>query len=156
MTGSGTSFSTGVGGNCGADHQVVVDARSGPNGKDPSGDVRCGALFGGPVTCLSVSGNVALLITGSTLFGPVAVRITDNGTWNMLRALPRPFHRPEQRDPMPLDAYGSFQFTGGLVVVENAPPSPTSKQQCQNGGWAHYGFRNQGECVAFLERGPNS
>ena len=154
VTGSGPSFSTGVGGNCGGDHQVVVDARSGPNGEDPSGDVRCGALFGGPVTCLSVSGNVALLITGSTLFGPVAVRITDNGTSDVLEAFPTSF-ASGGGCPMPLDAYGSFQFTGDLVVVD-APPSPTSKQQCQNGGWAHYGFRNQGECVAFLERGPNS
>ena len=132
----------------------MLDARSGPNGEDPSADQRCGALIGGPDTCLSVSGNVALLITGSTLFGPVAVRITDNGTSDVLEAFPTSF-ASGGGCPMPLDAYGSFQFTGDLVVVD-APPSPTSKQQCQNGGWAHYGFRNQGECVAFLERGPNS
>jgi HD-GYP domain-containing protein (c-di-GMP phosphodiesterase class II) len=30
---------------------------------------------------------------------------------------------------------------------------PTNKDQCKNGGWAQYGFPNQGQCVAFVERG---
>jgi hypothetical protein len=34
--------------------------------------------------------------------------------------------------------------TGGL---------PTSKAQCKNGGFARFGFKNQGQCVAFVQRG---
>jgi DNA-binding beta-propeller fold protein YncE len=34
---------------------------------------------------------------------------------------------------------------------------PTSKDQCKNGGWRNFPqFRNQGQCVAFVERGPKS
>ena len=32
---------------------------------------------------------------------------------------------------------------------------PTSKEQCKNGGWRNFPeFKNQGQCVAFVERGP--
>jgi hypothetical protein len=32
---------------------------------------------------------------------------------------------------------------------------PTSKDQCRNGGWRNFpGFKNPGECVAFVQRGP--
>lgn len=36
------------------------------------------------------------------------------------------------------------------------PPSdvPTTKEQCKDGGFAAFGFKNQGQCVAFVERGP--
>jgi hypothetical protein len=38
-----------------------------------------------------------------------------------------------------------------------APPLPTSKDQCKNGGWRTYGvFKNQGDCVSFVAtRGKN-
>jgi hypothetical protein len=35
-----------------------------------------------------------------------------------------------------------------------APPAPRSNEQCKNGGWAQFGFKNQGQCVAFVQRGP--
>ena len=32
---------------------------------------------------------------------------------------------------------------------------PTDKDQCKNGGWRNYpGFKNQGQCIAFVQRGP--
>jgi hypothetical protein len=34
------------------------------------------------------------------------------------------------------------------VTVVDAP----SKEQCKRGGWAAYGFRNQGQCVAAASR----
>jgi hypothetical protein len=41
-------------------------------------------------------------------------------------------------------------------VVADAQPLPTSKDQCKNGGWRNYGstFKNQGQCVAFVQHGP--
>jgi hypothetical protein len=42
------------------------------------------------------------------------------------------------------------------VVVAPLPRLPTSKDQCKKGGWQNFGamFKNQGQCVAFVERGP--
>ncbi len=31
--------------------------------------------------------------------------------------------------------------------------APTSKEQCKNGGWQQFGFRNQGQCVRAVVRG---
>ncbi len=44
----------------------------------------------------------------------------------------------------------------GDIVVHDAPAVPTSNEQCKNGGWRNFGdhFKNQGQCVAFVERGP--
>lgn len=38
-----------------------------------------------------------------------------------------------------------------------APLSPQTKEQCKNGGWRNFGapagpFKNQGQCVSFIER----
>ena len=47
---------------------------------------------------------------------------------------------------------GSLFLVGGDLVVHDAPPMPTSKQQCKNGGWRAYGvFKNQGDCVRRAE-----
>jgi hypothetical protein len=40
------------------------------------------------------------------------------------------------------------------VVTDAQPPLPTSKEQCKNGGWLNFPeFKNQGQCIAFVERG---
>ena len=41
-------------------------------------------------------------------------------------------------------------------VVRDAPNVPTSKSQCANGGWREYRFTNQGQCVAYVARGPKT
>ena len=33
---------------------------------------------------------------------------------------------------------------------------PTTKQECMNGGWAAYGFKNQGQCIRFVKTGKDS
>ena len=30
------------------------------------------------------------------------------------------------------------------------PETPVSKDDCRNGGWARFGFKNQGECIAWV------
>ena len=48
--------------------------------------------------------------------------------------------------PMPL--------VTGDIIVHDAPPLPTSKEQCKNGGWRNFPeFENQGECVSFVATG---
>ena len=37
---------------------------------------------------------------------------------------------------------------------ERATAGPTHKAQCENGGYTQLGFKNQGQCVAFVQRGP--
>jgi hypothetical protein len=42
----------------------------------------------------------------------------------------------------------------GSVVVTDAQPVPTSKDECKNGGWRdHSGFENQGDCVSLVATG---
>ena len=47
-----------------------------------------------------------------------------------------------------------FVMTGALTVP---PAVPTDKDQCKHGGWQNLGddqgepFRNQGQCVSFVE-----
>ncbi len=53
-------------------------------------------------------------------------------------------------------------FANERVVAEHhltfvAPGGPpTSKDQCKNGGWRNFGFRNQGECMSFVASGGRS
>jgi hypothetical protein len=47
--------------------------------------------------------------------------------------------------------------TGPGIVVTDVPPRlhmPTAKEQCKHGGYAAFGFKNQGQCIAFVQRGP--
>lgn len=39
---------------------------------------------------------------------------------------------------------------------EPLPPTPTTKEDCKNDGHLTYGFKNQGQCVRFLETGKDS
>lgn len=45
-------------------------------------------------------------------------------------------------------------FTQEFVDSLAPPPAPSSADDCKDGGWMNYGdmFRNQGECVSFVER----
>jgi hypothetical protein len=50
---------------------------------------------------------------------------------------------------------------GGLVMkfVSPEPPAPkqpTTSDDCRKGGWSDFGFRNQGQCVRFIETGFDS
>lgn len=40
--------------------------------------------------------------------------------------------------------------------VEVPGCSPSVKDDCKNGGWEAFGFRNQGQCVSFFETGNDS
>jgi hypothetical protein len=32
------------------------------------------------------------------------------------------------------------------------PPAPTSKDQCQHGGWRSFGFKKQRDCMRFVKQ----
>lgn len=42
--------------------------------------------------------------------------------------------------------FGSLEATFGAT----APERPASKDDCRDGGYARYGFKNQGECIAWV------
>lgn len=53
-----------------------------------------------------------------------------------------------------LDLLSGFNFPLGRACAELKPPSvPTAKEQCKNEGFKVFtaGFKNQGDCVAFIE-----
>ena len=55
--------------------------------------------------------------------------------------------------PGPLPSYVPIAFTGDIVVVD-APPFPTSKDECKNGGWKNtVSSKTQGDCVGFVATG---
>jgi alpha-tubulin suppressor-like RCC1 family protein/nitrous oxidase accessory protein NosD len=79
------------GGDAGSFHQISINATSDPQGGDPSGTVSfVGTVvvngtpiqltFAGPVTCLGVVGNRALIGFQSSIGGPMRVVVVDNGS----------------------------------------------------------------------------
>jgi hypothetical protein len=158
-------------------HSIRVDARSGPDGENPTGTLHYEFSFGTPsstgfiesqVTCLSVAGNLATIgFTGREFdtflefFVAGLVTVEDGGGPGPgldrfhVRFLARDF------DPVPpaTDCAGPpddlpwVNDEGDLSVVD-APSLPSSKEQCRHGGWRNFGvFKNQGDCVSFVATG---
>jgi hypothetical protein len=137
---------------------AAIDAHSGPSGENAAGTATFGArqtFFGGRVTCLNVTGNRAIIGGDSAFVGPegylfVAVDNSTTGTPDFFGLLfPAPTAAPTT---CPANLSVSLQpaLSGDLVVVD-AQPLATSKDQCKNGGWRSFpGFKNQGDCVSFV------
>ena len=136
---------------------ISVVAESDPLGGSPSGTVSFRVVVGelertvsGPVTCLAVHGNRALvgfLDTTTGGLGPITVVVLDNGaTQDGFAAEPVP------TDCMTDPGFDLLTLEFGDVLVHDSP----SKAQCANGGWRTYmdeagrPFRNQGKCIAFV------
>jgi hypothetical protein len=153
-----------TGGPASAGHFFILslDATSGPSGENPSGEADftvatdTGSVFHiqGPVTCLAVSGNTAVIGVQSQLqpfFGVVAVLVVDDQ--------PDIFDSPViQRAPTDCSPASFTGFAGPLlsgdITVFDAQVPPTTRGQCLNDGWRQYGFANQGQCIAFVKHGP--
>jgi hypothetical protein len=149
----------------------AFDARSDPSGGSPSGTAswELSVLhFEGSVSCLGVSGNRAVIgieidkAASSLNFADWFLTTVDGG--------------PEGSGLDTFDAVPTFSaglgrrgsdrllpgaclvipvpVIRGDIVVRDAPPVPTSKEQCKTGGWRNFpGFRSQGDCVSFLATG---
>lgn len=135
---------------------------SGPSGENPAGFTTTDAVgehfVASSITCLSVNGHTATfagaLEPNSFGFTHFRVTVVDNGAAGSgldTYAAEGLFAPVDCSTPT-----ASFQgtLTSGDIVVVDSPPPPTSKDQCKNGGYKQYGFSNQGQCVAFVERGP--
>jgi hypothetical protein len=169
-----TATATGsVGGGIGGFTNIRVDAHSGPSGENPGGfasfdttvQLQVGSqtldldvAVSGPVTCLNVTGNAAvikidgtlLVSNGAEFFNTVEIDLIDNGgSGSDLFST--------AVGGAPADCSGGPVFGSpldGRAVVFDAKPLPTTKEQCMNGGWKQIGFINEGLCIAFVERGP--
>jgi hypothetical protein len=162
---TGNAIRAGGGGFFNLDFAVQSD----PTGRNVSGDgtLSLGASGGprieGGASCLKVDGKTAyveMFITylDGNPFAPVVAKLVDGGPQGS--GLDRFYATVSNGTSTncgfpPLDT--DYPVSGGDVVVVDAPPLPTSKDQCKNGGWRNYGdtFDNQGQCVAFVERGPS-
>jgi hypothetical protein len=143
---------------------IDVEASSGSSGENPRGQVTFGfnPLFEvepvtGPVTCLDVAGNTAVM----TVAGPFSsfpgvlgftVKLVDNGGSGLDRfqyfpVVPEGPQYLDCRSDPPADFGGPLI---GRAQVFDSPSPPSSKSQCENGGFAGFGFRNQGQCVRYL------
>jgi hypothetical protein len=159
--GSGTTFFVG---STSFDFEVV----SGPSGENATGSGTA-TVNGRPLTvteatCLSVTGNTATiagrLAPNSSNWLFVLVTVVDNSpggvdTFAATVGIGTAFTSdPGCSRPVPL--VGAPLVTGD-IVVHDAQPFPTSKDQCKNGGWRTYGvFKNQGDCVSFVASGGKS
>ena len=144
-----------------------LDARSGPSGENAAGTAGVFLIsvpslrIAGTVTCLNVSGNRAVIGIDNSLGDPgfgmgSFIEVTDD-TPDLLQFQPSiPSGQPPTVCPADLQFASDYQVLSGDIVVTDAPPFPTSKQQCTNGGWQNFGsmFKNQGQCVAYVEQGP--
>ena len=52
----------------------------------------------------------------------------------------------------------TFTMPAGSFVVNEPeePTDPATKEECKKGGWEDFGFKNQGQCVRFVETGKDS
>ncbi len=146
--------------------EIEIDAHSGPSGENPGGHVSfvAGGILpiSGPVDCLDVSGNTAVMTVAGPFpsapgFTAFVVRLVDNGGSGLDRFENFP-DDPEVPEPIDCRDYSTPFFGGSLIgraVVTDVDPSvslPTSKKQCRHGGWAQFGFKNKRRCIRFVIR----
>lgn len=146
---------------------IDIHAQASPDGTNVTGTVLFGLggpafPVGGPVTCLRVTGpdlgsgtatspTQAVVNTQTRNFGIVTIQLTDNGGGGRDTMAAIPIARaPGDCSPLTSPIYPTGVLTNGRAVIFDAPLLPTSKDQCKNGGWARFEFRNQGQCIAFV------
>ena len=58
--------------------------------------------------------------------------------------------------PMWQDGAGGSGGDGSIEITFEEITDPTSVGECKNGGWQDFGFRNQGQCIRFVNTGKDS
>jgi hypothetical protein len=144
----------------------ALNATSGPGGENPSGQLDFFVFspaqhfvfhIRGPVTCLAVTGNSAVINVQdqgeppSPSFGIVTVFVVDDQP-DIFEAAP--IDRAPT-DCSPVSPTGPTGFGGPLIfgdITVVDAQVPTTKDQCKADGWKQFGFANQGLCLAFVSR----
>jgi hypothetical protein len=147
----------------------TVSIQAGPSGENPTGSlVLSGFLnFTATPTCLSVSDSAAVggfrIDNGPQAGMGFLASVLDNGPpvggqpvdtlvySGLLSTLPTTCPAPGDPPPPGLLSTGGGPLTSGDIRIVDAPPLPTAREQCKNGGWRTFGvFKNQGDCVSFV------
>jgi hypothetical protein len=138
---------------------VALDAHSGPAGENPTGEASVSerAFFlGGPITCLAVTGNRAVIGGVFALDAGYLFEVEDNAATGAPDIFSRVLGPVAVPAICPTELPGSVEvfsqpITHGDLVVHDALGTPTSREQCKNGGWKTFGvFKNQGDCLSFV------
>ena len=142
---------------------LSFNVRSGPSGENPTGELSVLVRPGGPmlssssISCVVVNGSSASF-AGTFLPNPdgytdFQINVQDTGSTGSPDLLGLIFTTNTPQGCTYNLVKGTLT-TGGLVVTD-AQPLPTLKDQCKNGGWRDYGslFKNQGACVSFVATG---
>jgi hypothetical protein len=153
----------------GGNDNITIDAPAGtvfPDGDGKGGnllytihDAQATNFIPARNVALSDGGStVTLNLSGVSVYAPPGTRVTIG---NMIVTNP-----PEpstytldvstSKDTEPAT---SAPYTILPALVGGPPPvpeGPTSKEQCKKGGYEEFGFKNQGRCVAFVERGTKN
>lgn len=130
------------------------------------------------ISCVAVSGSTAVVggfgVLGTDTTGPqgqVVHTVRDTGFIVVVRDNGSPLPPPPGSPAIMVDDFNygyvakpdcaapgitPVRWSFGDFTVIDAPSTPTSKAQCKHGAWRRYGtaFRDQGQCVASVERGP--
>jgi hypothetical protein len=146
---------------------IHFGAQSGPSGENPSG-FSTFVFVGFPgvqapftastITCLHVDGNTATFagtLEPNILGHPYGVlTVVDNGPANSGLDTFAPTSGFQPFDCSIPNVLNQQNLIDGDIVVVDAPPLPTSIEQCKNEGWQSFGaFKNQGDCVSFVVTG---
>ena len=138
---------------------VSVDAHSDAAGGNPSGTFSVfirptePPLFSGPVTCLVVTGDRAIIGFEDAREGHLISEVVDNSATGSADTVGLVPAAPGCSVGSGIEA---FPLMSGDIVVHDALPL-SSKDQCKDGGWRDFTdderkpFVNQGQCVRFLE-----
>ena len=154
------------GGDFGSFADLSVNVSSGPSGENPTGDasvILAGVIEpfrSASVDCLAVNGNQAVF-AGALSPNPFGVThyklvVVDTGV-----GAPTPdmigLATTSGGTPLDCSSFGANSPLTGDIVVTDAQPFPTTKDQCKNGGWRNYVvFKNQGDCVSFVATGERT
>lgn len=151
---------------------IEVSARSGPSGENPAGRgsfaISNAAApmpappirISGPVNCLDVSRNTAVLtiagpfpsLPGVTAF---VLRLVDNGGGGRDRF---EYFPDDPEVPGAIDCHDyRFDYFGGPLIgraqvadVSAPPVRPTRRAQCRHKGYIRFGFKNKGRCIRYV------
>ena len=141
-----------------------LSATSGPKGEDPQGYAEVFPTAfpwfppdAGPVGCLAVSGNRAVIGVDTTTGVDMEIGVVDAGPGGVGDTIVRRFSQ-ERPDCVLTDFEAPrLPIARGDIVVRDAPAFPTTKEQCKDGGWRRYGiFKNHGHCVSYVATGGGS
>jgi hypothetical protein len=122
-------------------------AHGGPSGEQASGVARWeltlpfgGAQGGGSVTCLNVQGSGAIIGTfenGTATFFSVSVPDRSVG-FGAFQTTTAPTVCPSALTGPFTQFFAPRPMSFFLVTVVDSPPLPTTKDQCQDGGWRNF------------------